>query len=122
MLSLINDKIANNILKRYYSQLEKTGYVKETSVKRMLVYLFLIDFVDNTFWYLEDKDYTYISRLMNFLFSNGDCLLPYPVFCTNRAVLGRDGEPMRARLRITEDLSGNIDRITEDDELREAAI
>jgi len=122
MLSLINEKIANNILKRYYSQVEKTGYVKESSVKRMLVYLFLVDFVNNTFWYLEEEDYAKISKLMHLLFSNGDCLLPYHIFCTNRATLGRDGEPLRARLRITEDLSGNIDRITEDGDLREAAI
>lgn len=126
MFSVLNENKALDVLSRYYGQLKLTGYVKETTVKRMLVYLFLIDFIENTFWHLEEEDYYMLSQLLRKLFSDGDCLFPYPVFCTNRVVLGKDGGPMHARLRITEDETvdtddndvANFDRITEDDELR----
>jgi hypothetical protein len=62
---------------------------------------------------------TLISGFAN-LFSTGGCLLPYPVFCTNRATLGRPHYMGTFKVRVTEaeTAAKGTKRITEDSYLR----
>lgn len=117
MASLFDDKTVLSIIDGYYSHLEKAGYVKHGTVIRMIMYEFLTEFVNNTYFFITEEDYSMIDSLMKKLFTNGGCLMPYPVLCANRvniAGYGADGV-----VRITENdynhngLSGNIARTTE---------
>lgn len=117
MASLFDDKTVLSIIDGYYSHLEKTGYVKHGTVIRMIMYEFLTEFVNNTYFFITEEDYSMIDSLMKKHFTNGGCLMPYPVLCANRvniAGYGADGV-----VRITENdynhngLSGNIARTTE---------
>ena len=118
MLGLINERIPLGIQKRYYSVLEQTGYMKHDTTLRYLVYIFLLDFIDYAHGFFTEEDYNKVSKALSTLFSDGGCLMPYPVFCTNRAVLGRNEYMGTLKNRITEDLLGNDDRFTEDDYMR----
>ena len=126
MLSLIDEHKALPIAMNYFSLLKYTGYVKRGTVKRILAYEFLLDFIENAYWYITDEDYSKIITLLRYLFADGDCLMPYPTFCANRIKIGKGGYFGTARLRITENETvdingndiGNFDRITEDEELR----
>lgn len=115
MLSLIDERKALDMLNRYFSVLSNTGYVKRGIVKKYIAYLFLFDFINYTDVYLEDDDYALINEMMRLLFTNGGCLLPYPVFCINRAKLSDNRYHGTGGVRITEDV---ILRSTEDVKLR----
>ena len=119
MASLFDDKTILSIIDGYYSHLEKTGYVKHNTVIRMIMYEFLTEFVNNTYFFITEEDYAKIDSLMKKLFTNGGCLMPYPVFCANRVKIagyGADGT-----VRITENLYrdregnllGNVARTTQ---------
>lgn len=92
MTKLLNKKKALGILKNYFFLLEKVGYVRDYTIKKFLVYLFLIDFVDNVETFLTEDDYILIDRIMKRTFTNGGCLLPYPVACADSAVVGGAGD------------------------------
>ena len=120
MLAVTNKKIALGQILKYYDTLEQTGYVKHDISRRFLIYLFLIDFLDWTYDFITDKDYNVINNALNVLFSTGNCLLPYMVFCANRAQIGK-AKVGRAHymglthFRITEN---SILRITQDNRNR----
>ena len=118
MLGLIDENKALDIQERYYSVLRQTGYMKHNMVLRYLAYIFLLDFIDYAHGFFTEGDYNMISKALSVLFTNGGCLMPYPVFCANRAVLGRNEYMGTLKNRITEDLPGNDDRFTEDDYMR----
>lgn len=118
MLSLIDGQRALKVYNRYFSQLENTGYVKPDLVRRILVYSFLLEFVDYTHMFFDEDDYNRIAAVLRVLFSDGGCLLPFPVFCTNRVTLGRNEYMGTMKVRKTEDDSGYDDRFTEDDNYR----
>lgn len=115
MLPLINEGVALDIHQRYFSILEKTGYLKHNSILRFLTYLFLLDYVEYAHSFFEEDDYTAVSQALGFLFADGGCLMPYPVFCTNRIKVGRNEYMGEMKIRKTEDISGYDDRYTEDD-------
>lgn len=123
---MIDEGKALDIIGKYHAVLQKTGYVKHSIVLRLLIYVFLLDFVDYTHTFYDEKDYNVIARAMDVLFSRGGCLMPYPVMCTNRVVLGRPEYMGTMKVRKTEDHAvdkdgRNInyqDRSTEDDRQR----
>ena len=92
MAGLLNKKKALNTMKNYFFLLEKVGYVRDFTIKKFLVYLFLVDFVDKVESYLTEDDYILIDRIMKRTFTNGGCLLPYPVDCADSAVVGGAGD------------------------------
>lgn len=116
MVALFNEHRALDVATRYINLLEKTGYVKPALVKKFVLYLFLIDFLDYTHMYFGEDEYTMVSKMLGTLFTNGGCLLPYPVFCTNRAILGRNEYMGPLKPRITEVEEEH--RYTEDDYIR----
>ena len=80
MLQVVAEKKALKTINRYVETVGKTGYVKHDVMRRMLLYLFFVDFVEYTHDYFTRKDYDTVAAALSRLFSNGGCLLPYPVF------------------------------------------
>lgn len=120
MLQVIAEKRALNTLKRYFNTVQKTGYVKHEMLCRYMKYLFLIDLVEYTHDFFTQKDYDTVAEALAKLFSDGGCMLPYPVLCANRATLGRAHYMGTFKLRVTEGerLVDRDKRITEDEHLR----
>ena len=120
MLQVIAEKKALSIIKRYYNMVEKTGYVKHEMLCRYMKYLFLIDLVEYTHDFFTQKDYDTVAEALAKLFSDGGCLLPYPVMCANRATLGRAHYMGTYKVRVTEGerYINRSKRITEDENLR----
>ena len=118
MLQVIDEGRALNTTIKYFDILKNTGYLKPGMMSRFILYLFLLDFVDNTHRFFTENDYDAVDNALRKLFSNGGCLLPYSVFCTDRVKLGRNEYMGTLKNRITEDIPGNQDRYTEDDYIR----
>ena len=120
MIQVLSDKRALSILGGYFNLMSRTGYVKSKTLSRFLAYSFLVSFVRDVADYLTEEDYDIIARALGRLFVNGDCLLPYPVFCHNRATLGKARYMGDVNLRVTEGvtMADRIKRVTEDDDLR----
>ena len=102
-------------MSRYFDRLSLHGTVGEGTVRSYLQYLFIEDFVELFFAYITDADYAKISRLLQTMFSGGNCLLSYPVFCDRRTKVV-SGFHNRIIPRITEDAAAL--RITENEKLR----
>lgn len=126
MLQVIDEGRALNTTAKYFDILKNTGYIKPGMMSRFMLYLFLIDFVDSTHRFFSEEDYNAVDNALRKLFSNGGCLLPYSVFCTNKVTLGRNEYMGVLKNRITEDWAvdengrpiPNKDRYTQDDYIR----
>lgn len=120
MLQVVAEKKALKTLGNYFDTLGKTGYVRNSQVRKFLVYLFLIDFVEYTHDYFTRKDYDTVAEALGKLFANGGCLMPYPVFCSNRVQVGKAHYMGALHLRVTEGkkVEDRIKRVMEDDTLR----
>ena len=120
MLQVIDEGMALNTTSKYFDILKNTGYIKPGMMSRFMLYLFLIDFVDSTHRFFSEEDYNAVDNALRKLFSNGGCLLPYSVFCTNKVTLGRNEYMGPLKNRITENGHdpSNADRYTEDDYIR----
>ena len=116
MLRVATDNKVLEALDNYLELVTKTGYVKGGMTNRLLAYLFLVDFTETLSIFFNDEDYRTVSEALGKLF--GNCLLPYPVFCTNRAKIGMPYYMGVLRNRITEDMLDNLDRYTEDEIIR----
>ena len=126
MLQVIDEGRALDTTVKYFDILKNTGYIKPGMMSRFMLYLFLIDFVDSTHRFFSEEDYNAVDNALRKLFSNGGCLLPYSVFCTNKVTIGRNEYMGVLKNRITEDLAvdengnsiPNKDRYTQDDYIR----
>jgi len=118
MVDLLDNKKALTQLKKYISNLSKTGYVRRSSVKRYMRYLFLIDFVDAFYPMLTMSDYGAIDEVMLRIFSDGDCLLPYPVFRSRCKKMVLPWDTSDDALRVT--CLNRALRYTENGQLRKA--
>ncbi len=116
MVEVLDYKVVLDYMSRYFDRLTAHGYVGEGTAKSYLRYLFIADFVDMFYVYITDADYAQISRLLHTMFSNGNCLLSYPMFCDRRTKV-MSGFRERMIPRITEDAAAL--RITENEKLRE---
>ena len=113
--ALVSDKRLKTILNNYYQTLGARGYVPDVAVKRILVYLFLLDFLDAFASFIEEDDYNLIAKVYRRVFSDGCCLMPYPLFSTKRATMGLSTLLGDFRFRKTEIETEDTTRITEDD-------
>ncbi len=72
------DEIIYNALCGYYDLLEKLGYASWNKMQKLLVLIFLRDFVFEDYRGLISKeDYHIIDKALACLFGS-DCLIPYP--------------------------------------------
>lgn len=117
---MIDEAKALDVANRYFSLLSTAGYVKPGQTRRFLSYLFLLDFVDFTHAFFSEEDYNMVDKMLRRLFTDGGCLMPYPVFCTNRAKLGRNEYMGVMKVRKTETTNdpSYTDRFTEDEHHR----
>ena len=126
MLDMVDKGKALNIAKKYFYLLEKTGYVKNETVRKYLVYLFCLDLLEYGFPFMEEDDYVMVDRLLKRMFTGGGCLLPYNVVCAGRVKLGSSMPMGTLKIRKTEYNSidrnsrpiGYKDRSTQDDKQR----
>lgn len=88
MNELLDEKVALGYADKYLTALSKTGFVSGVTTRKTLAYLFLVDFVETLYEFLDETDYRIIGKALTKLFTGGGCLLPYPVFCDGRAKLG----------------------------------
>lgn len=116
MLDIINRKAAAKYAEKYFDTLSKTGYLKESTTKDYIRYFFLIDFIEHFYDFLSEYDYELIGNLLRGIFSHGDCLLSYPMFCERRNIIGLPRYMGKGTFRITEN---KILRSTEENEIEE---
>lgn len=116
MIEILEHKTAAKYIEKYFDVLTKTGYLKSGTTKDYLRYLFLVDFIDTLYPFLTEMDYDIMGNVLRNIFSHGDCLLSYPLFCTRRNVIGKPYYTGKAIVRITE--TDKVLRITEDLNLR----
>ena len=65
-------------LSHYYNVLEKTGYVRDSEARKLLVLSFYKDFVMNDYrGLLSQEDYGILEQALDCLFGSS-CLIPYP--------------------------------------------
>ena len=77
MLSVVEKDNAKAILDRYFGALAMRGYINHATVKRFIMWAFLLDFVEKIFYLLTDEDYNKISRVLDMIFYSNNCLLSY---------------------------------------------
>ena len=118
MIQVIDEGRALDTTMKYFDILKNTGYIKPEMMRRYFLYMFLLEFVDDTHRFFTEDDYDVMDIALRKLFSNGGCLLPYSVFCVDKAKLGTNDYMGTLKNRITEDIAGNDDRYTEDDNMR----
>lgn len=112
MLLAVEKPRAKALLDKYFNTLAATGYVKRPVVKKFLIWLFLVQFVERIYELLTDDDYNKINELLINIFSDGGCLLPY-MLLKKKITVGKPLYMGEFDLRITED---NMWRAAEDGE------
>ncbi len=123
---MIDEGKALETTTKYFDILKNTGYMNPGMMRRYLLYMFLLDFVDYTHNYFTEEDYNAVDNALRKLFAGGGCLLPYSVFCVDKVTLGRNEYMGTLKNRITEDHAvdidgrniGDKDRYTQDDFIR----
>ena len=124
---MIDEGKALETTTKYFDILKNTGYINPGMMRRYLLYMFLLDFVDYTHNFFTEDDYDAVDNALRKLFAGGGCLLPYSVFCVDKVTLGRNEYMGTLKNRITEDHAvdidgrniGDKDRYTEDDIIRD---
>lgn len=77
MLRAVEKDNVKPFIDGYFNVLGARGYVKRDAVKRFMVWLFFVDFVERVYSLLDNDDYNKINDLLIRLFSKHFCLLPY---------------------------------------------
>ena len=118
MLRVATENKVLEALDNYLELVTKTGYARKGMTDRLLAYLFLVDFTETMSIYFDEDEYRIVSGALSKLF--GNCLLPYPVFCTNRVKIGMPYYMGVLKNRVTEGTRAAYrkDRYTEDGIIR----
>ena len=83
MLSVVEKDNAKGILDKYFSTVASRGYLKRDTVKRFILWLFLLEFVERVYYLITDEDYNRISAVLDCIFFANNCLLSYEVIRSN---------------------------------------
>ena len=121
---VLNDKVVHNSLGRYFSVLANTGYVSVRNTRRILVEMFLNEWLNSDIsYFLTDRDYNEIAFAYRTIVD--DCLIPYANYCNRKLRVGisgtRIGSPMLMgtsiyeRVRYTE---SDVTRFAESNPVR----
>ena len=73
------DNILQESLHRYFTVLEKTGYIKDSDVNKVLFLSFIQEFLDKYNYYITEDDYNTIDKIINCM-SGVSCLITYKQF------------------------------------------
>jgi hypothetical protein len=72
------EEVVYEALCRYFNTLERTGYLANSEVEKLLVLTFFKDFVTTDYrGLITYEDYRVIEQALNCLFGS-TCLIPYP--------------------------------------------
>lgn len=118
MVEVLEHKRVLKYIDRYFNTLSSVGYLSAGKRKQYLRYMFLVDFMDSFYDFFTEADYKELEYLLTYMFSGGDCLLSYPVFCGRCAVMGKPNYSDTGLTRATE-INHNL-RLTESKEHRGA--
>lgn len=70
------DNLVQEALSRYFTVVEKTGYVNDADTCRLIFLGFLQEFLEEYQYYITEDDYKVIINIINCL-SGSSCLIPY---------------------------------------------
>ena len=69
---------ASDAIEEYYKILEQVGYIKDETVNKLLVFLFIDDILNTeTSAYVTNEDYNTLMEVLNIIYGNV-CFLSYP--------------------------------------------
>lgn len=106
------DEIIYEALSRYYHSLEVKGYMPVSSGYKLLILIFLRDFVFNDFRALLSRDdYRLIERALDCLYGTS-CLIPYPDYLKMGKLHLSEMTELAARVKHLEDT--NVVKIMHD--------
>lgn len=109
---------ALDTLHRYFRILGKTGYSSHDRLSRLMTYCFFLEMLEYCYPFFTEEDYQVLEKCQRALSAGDACMLPYYVYCTNIATLGRPIYTSDYRVRVSQ-LRG-ITRITESGIIRTA--
>ena len=99
----VMDEVAYEALSTYFNVLEKTGYLADEHVYKLLVLLFYKDFVFNDYrGYLTREDYSLIEKALDCLYGN-TCLISYPDYLKMGKLHLGEATEFACRLKAIED-------------------
>lgn len=70
------DELTFQALERYFSVLEKVGYIKQKDVNKVILLTFLQDLMEHYSYYITEDDYNMINNIIVCLYSSS-CLIPF---------------------------------------------
>lgn len=70
------DNITYQAINRYFTVLEKTGYIKDSDVNKLILLQFLQNFVYEYQGYITEEDYNTINLIITCLIGSS-CLIPF---------------------------------------------
>ena len=106
------DELTFEALERYFNVLEKTGYVNEKDVNKLLLLMFIQEVLNEYAYYITEEDYNLINKILVCLFGSS-CLIPFMQY--QKMAQPIDNYILNTPIRITED---NIIRHTQSEEER----
>lgn len=74
-------------LKNYYAILKRTGTLNNSQVMKLLVLVFISDLFDEYSWYIEEKEYSFLTGIVECL-AKSTCIIPFNI-------LPKDTEPIK---------------------------
>lgn len=87
VMEVIRTEKAYHLLRGYFDLLAKTGYVKDATVMRFLMWLFILDFASWMQNKITPVGYDTMNKALLKLFTNGCCLMPYDYIKENSLVV-----------------------------------
>ena len=126
MAGYIENKTVSSLIGKYFDRLAVTGYVGKNITCKLMIYLFLVSFVNAIYDFMSVEDYCKVDKVLSKLFNGQNCLLPYdPHMSIGSSFTGVSvmdvtiGAPRwmgnGSYSRVIEDRSKETDRITETD-------
>lgn len=111
-------EITNNVyasLASYFKTLTNVGYMNQSNVNKLIIYIFLNNLLTGDLSVLiSEDDYKEIQHLLSCMYGS-NCLMPYPQFNTGNNVVGPLFNLNSTSFKITE---GSNIRFTEDNKTR----
>lgn len=73
------DELTSQALDRYFSVLEKVGYMNQKDTDKLILLTFLQEMLEQYAGYITEKDYKLINSVIACLYGSS-CLIPFPQY------------------------------------------
>ena len=111
-------EILNEIFKAiesYFNAATKLGYVKDSDLDKLLVYIFIQEILEGDMsYFVDEKDFRLMEKALSCLFGTS-CLLPYPQHANDDNLFGHLEDDRVAIVRLKQE---DLTRSTEDNRVR----